>query len=48
MASYLFVDVDTLLARLRQRGISIDLYELANKLRGGASLAAVDVAVGPR
>ncbi len=40
MASYLFVDVDTLLSKLRQRGISIDLFELANKLRGGAALAA--------
>jgi len=40
MASYLFVDVDTLLTRLRQRGVSIDLYEFANKMRGGAALAA--------
>ena len=55
MASYLFVDVDTLLTRLRQRGVSIDLYEFANKMRGGAALAAglnnpsdlVAVAVAP-
>jgi len=40
MASYLFVDVENLLARLRQRGISIDLYEMASGLRGGAALAA--------
>jgi hypothetical protein len=40
MASYLFVDVDTLLMRLRQRGIALDLYEMATGLRGGAALAA--------
>lgn len=40
MASYLFVDVDTLLLQLRKRGISIDLYELASRLRNGAALAA--------
>lgn len=40
MASYLFVDVDTLLAHLRQRGISVDLYELASTLRRGAAVAA--------
>ncbi len=40
MGSYLFVDVDTLLARLRQRGTAIDLYELGATLRNGAALAA--------
>lgn len=40
MGSYLFVDVDTLLTRLRQRGISHDLYELGANLRNGAALAA--------
>ena len=40
MASYLFIDVNTLLARLRQRGVSIDLYELGTGLRSGATLAA--------
>jgi hypothetical protein len=46
MASYLFVDVDTLLARLRQRGFSLDLYEFATGLRGGAALAAGLSSVG--
>ncbi|MBN2471448.1 MAG: NYN domain-containing protein [Anaerolineae bacterium] len=40
MGSYLFVDVDTLLSRLRQRGVSHDLYELGTNLRNGATLAA--------
>lgn len=40
MASYLFVDIDTLLAHIRQRGISVDLYELASTLRRGAAVAA--------
>ncbi len=40
MGSYLFVDVDTLLSRLRQRGVSHDLYELGSNLRNGAALAA--------
>ncbi len=40
MASYLFVDVDTLLRRLRQHGTAVDLYDMANSLRGGAALAA--------
>lgn len=40
MGSYLFVDVDTLLNRLRQRGVSHDLYELGTNLRNGAALAA--------
>jgi len=40
MGSYLFVDVDTLLARLRQRGPAIDLYDLGATLRNGAALAA--------
>ncbi len=40
MASYLFVDINTLLVRLRQRGISADLYELGAGLRSGATLAA--------
>ncbi|MBN1966778.1 MAG: NYN domain-containing protein [Anaerolineae bacterium] len=40
MASYLFVDVDSLLAQLRQRGLSVDLYDLAGDLRRSAALAA--------
>lgn len=40
MGSYLFVDVDTLLTRLRQRGPAVDLYELGTTLRNGAALAA--------
>ena len=40
MGSYLFVDVETLLSRLRQRGVSHDLYELGTNLRNGAALAA--------
>ena len=40
MASYLFVDINTLLSRLRQRSLSIDLYELGSGLRSGATLAA--------
>lgn len=40
MAAYLIVDVDDLLERFRNRGISLDLQELAVGLRGGAALAA--------
>ncbi len=40
MGSYLFVDIDSLLSRLRQRGIAFDLYELGINLRNGAALAA--------
>jgi hypothetical protein len=40
MAAYLIVDVDDLLRRLRGRGLSIDMHELATRLRGGAALAA--------
>ena len=40
MAAYLIVDVDDLLAHFRNRGISVDLQELAVGLRGGAALAA--------
>lgn len=40
MAAYLVVDVDDLLARFRDRGMSVDLQELAVGLRGGAALAA--------
>ncbi|MBZ0283678.1 MAG: NYN domain-containing protein [Anaerolineae bacterium] len=40
MAAYLIVDVDDLLHRFRNRGISLDLQELAVGLRGGAALAA--------
>jgi hypothetical protein len=40
MAAYLIVDVDDLLQRFANRGISIDLQELAVGLRGGAALAA--------
>lgn len=40
MAAYLVVDVDDLLQRFKDRGISVDLQELAVGLRGGAALAA--------
>ncbi|NWF67656.1 MAG: NYN domain-containing protein [Chloroflexi bacterium] len=40
MAAYLIVDVDDVLQRFRQRGIAVDLQELAVGLRGGAALAA--------
>ena len=40
MAAYLVVDVDNLLQQFQQRGISVDLQELAVGLRGGAALAA--------
>jgi hypothetical protein len=40
MAAYLVVDVDDLLEHFRNRGIAVDLQELAVGLRGGASLAA--------
>jgi hypothetical protein len=40
MAAYLIVDVDDLLKRFQQRGLVIDLQELAVGLRGGAALAA--------
>jgi len=40
MAAYLIVDVDNLLEHFRNRGITIDLQELAVGLRGGAALAA--------
>ncbi len=40
MAAYLVVDVDDLLDRFKDRGISVDLQELAVGLRGGAALAA--------
>lgn len=40
MAAYLVVDVDNLLQQFRQRGIPIDLQEMAVGLRGGAALAA--------
>lgn len=40
MAAYLIVDVDDLLERFHDRGMSVDLQELAVGLRGSASLAA--------
>ena len=40
MTAYLVVDVDDLLQQFQQRGISVDLQELAVGLRGGAALAA--------
>ncbi len=40
MAAYLVVDVDDLLDRFHQKGITVDLQELAVGLRGGAALAA--------
>ncbi|MEO1647171.1 MAG: hypothetical protein AAFR67_18450, partial [Chloroflexota bacterium] len=40
MAAYLIVDVDDLLDRFRDRGMSVDLHELAVGLRGSAALAA--------
>lgn len=40
MAAYLIVDVDDLLERFHDRGMSVDLHELAVGLRGSASLAA--------
>ena len=40
MAAYLIVDVDDLIQRFRDRGMTIDLQELAVGLRGGAALAA--------
>jgi hypothetical protein len=40
MSAYLIVDVDDLLDRLREHGLSIDTHDLATKLRGGAALAA--------
>jgi hypothetical protein len=45
MAAYLVVDVDNLLHHFRERGINIDLQELAVGLRGGAALAAGLVSV---
>lgn len=45
MAAYLIVDVDDLLHRFQDRGMSIDLQELAVGLRGGAALAAGLVSV---
>jgi hypothetical protein len=40
MAAYLVADVDDLLRRFRSRGFSIDIHELATRLRGSAALAA--------
>lgn len=40
MAAYLIVDVDDLLTQFSQRGISVDLQEMAVGLRGSAALAA--------
>lgn len=40
MAAYLIVDVDNLLQQFIQRGISVDLQEMAVGLRGSAALAA--------
>ncbi|GAB5490879.1 MAG: hypothetical protein Phog2KO_10940 [Phototrophicaceae bacterium] len=40
MAAYLIVDVDDLLERFHDRGMSVDLQELAVGLRGSAALAA--------
>ena len=40
MAAYLIVDVDDLLEHFRQRGMAIDLQELAVGLRGMAALVA--------
>jgi hypothetical protein len=45
MAAYLIVDVDDLLKRFDNRGISVDVQELAVGLRGGAALAAGLVSV---
>lgn len=40
MAAYLIVDVDDLLQQFLQRGLSVDLQEMAVGLRGSAALAA--------
>ncbi len=40
MAAYLIVDVDDLLRQFKQRGLSVDLQEMAVGLRGSAALAA--------
>ena len=40
MAAYLIVDVDDLLQQFMQRGISVDLQEMAVGLRGSAALVA--------
>src|SRR5262249_21714077 len=40
MASYLVVDVDDLLGALQSRSFSVDLHDLATRLRGNAAMAA--------
>ena len=40
MAAYLIVDVDDLLTRLQTRSFSVDMHDLATRLRGNAALAA--------
>jgi hypothetical protein len=40
MSAYLIVDVDDLLSRLQSRAFSVDLHDLATRLRGTAALAA--------
>jgi hypothetical protein len=40
VSAYLIVDVDDLLSRLQSRAFSVDLHDLATRLRGTAALAA--------
>ncbi len=40
MGAYLIVDVEDLLSRLQNRAFSVDLHDLATRLRGNAALAA--------
>ena len=40
MGAYLIVDVEDLLGRLQNRAFSVDLHDLATRLRGNAALAA--------
>ncbi|MDQ7028106.1 MAG: hypothetical protein Q9P44_21390, partial [Anaerolineae bacterium] len=40
MAAYLIVDVENLIHHFQERGIAVDIQELAVGLRGSASLAA--------
>ncbi|MFQ3536833.1 MAG: NYN domain-containing protein [Aggregatilineales bacterium] len=45
MSAYLIVDIEDLLAGLQRRAFSIDLYDLASRLRNTAALAAGLVSV---
>src|SRR2546423_8942313 len=40
MGAYLIVDVEDLLGRLQNRAFSVDLHDLATRLRGNAALAS--------